>query len=304
MTGWLDFFQGWLADLRGRHLARRSVEQAECWGFRWMEFCRELGAERPAEVGRAEVAAWVRVLRSRRYAASTLDVALRTVRAWMRWGVRRGLLLVDPTRGMRLRRPPRSSRPWLTPEEMQTLLSLPHPGTPQGLRDRAVLETLYSAGLRGGECCALDLEDLDLAGGLLRVRRGKGGKDRLLPLGRVHARALVDYLTAARPRLVQDPGERALFLTRFGTRLGLQTIQVRLRGYVKQAGFTGRLPTPHSLRHSCGTHLLQNGADLLQIQVFLGHSHVSTTETYTHLLPVDLVEEHRRCHPRARRKGD
>lgn len=298
--------RSWLEHLAGRGLSGRTLAIQRGWCGRFADFCREEGAGVPASVTARHLARWRLQLERRpkpgggRLSPATWTQALYCVKQWLTWAHREGSLLVNPARDLVLGVPPHRPRRLLSESEMERLLDQPDGHTPIGLRDRAALELLYSAGLRAGELCALDLADLDLAEGLLWVRRGKGGKDRLLPVGDCLAEALGWYLVQGRPALAQ-PGssERALFLSQLGGRLEYQTLAKRLELYVERAGLTGvRRPSLHSLRHSCASHMLRNGAELRQVAEFLGHASVMTTEIYTHLEPLDLVAEHERTHPR------
>lgn len=303
---WCELVHGWLEHLKARGCSRATLETRTGSLRHWLRFCQTARLARPAEVTPGDVARYQRHLKrassrfGKRLAEGTQMMALFDLRGMVRWAVRQGLLLVDPTRDLKLRKPRTKARSFLTVAEVELLLAQPELSTPEGLRDRAMLEVLYSAGLRSQECCSLELDDLDRQAETLRVRRGKGGKDRLLPLGTTLARVLGRYLEEGRARLAgRQPAEpQALFLTRFGTRMNPQLLALRMKRCVRQAGFTEPFPTPHTLRHSCATHLLENGADLLEIQVFLGHEAVSTTQRYAQVVPVELRHEYLRTHPR------
>jgi site-specific recombinase XerD len=187
------------------------------------------------------------------------------------------------------------------------LLNAPDPGLLVGIRDRAVLELLYSTGLRRAEIVALDLTDVDLTDCIVIVRSGKGGKDRIVPLGETAAEALVNYLTKARSMFLKHPGVTALLLGRRngrhpgGQRLGPGSIL----DIVKRAALRseiGKRITPHMFRHSFATHLLRAGADLRHVQEMLGHNRIDTTETYTHLDVTDLSAAHAKAHPRGKER--
>jgi integrase/recombinase XerD len=232
----------------------------------------------------------------------TLAAEVSVLRSFFSWLVRRRLLLFNPAEDLVLAdRTQPLPRTVLTESEVQRLLAAPGTGE-LGLRDRALLETLYSTGLRRAELCGLDLYDVDQAGELVRVRHGKGGKDRYVPIG-AHALAAVRrYLHAARPELVATPREPALFVAAiFGHRLGVKTLNLIVRRHGEAAGIARRV-TPHVLRHTCATHLLQGGADLRHVQAILGHASIATTQVYTRVAVEDLAAVHRRHHPRRRLK--
>jgi integrase/recombinase XerD len=232
----------------------------------------------------------------------TLAAEASVLRGFFAWCAARRVVLFDPAENLRLGD---HSRPLpkavLTEEEVRALLAASGRDA-LGLRDRAILETLYSTGLRRAELCALDLYDLDQAAGLVRVRRGKGGRDRVVPIGGCALAAIRHYLDAARPELVAMPKEPALFVAALThRRLSVKTLNLIVRKHAAAAGL-GRRVTPHVLRHTCATHLLRGGADIRHVQAILGHLSVATTQIYTRVAVEDLAAVHRRCHPRRRLK--
>ncbi|MGH7228405.1 MAG: tyrosine-type recombinase/integrase [Nitrospiraceae bacterium] len=235
-------------------------------------------------------------LNARRGRARCYEVSV--LRSFFGWLTERCVLLFDPAEDLTLGR---GSAPLpkavLTESEVKALLVAP--GTDAlGLRDRAILETLYSTGLRRAELCNLDLFDVDSERGTVRVRSGKGGRDRVVPIGNHALAALRSYLQKARPGLVAGPRQPALFLAAVtGRRLKMKTINHVVRKHAEAAGLEKRV-TPHVLRHTCATHLLQGGADVRHVQRILGHASVATTQIYTRVLIGDLVVAHRRHHPR------
>jgi integrase/recombinase XerD len=173
--------------------------------------------------------------------------------------------------------------------------------TPRGLRDAAMLELLYATGLRVSELVGLPLADCNLKSGYVRVT-GKGGKTRLVPMGGAARATVEQYLATVRPGWLRDPGQPALFLTERGRPMTRQGFWKLLGAYVRAAGIraVGGAVSPHKLRHSFATHLLERGADLRAVQAMLGHADIATTQLYTHVSRAHLVEQYRRAHPRAR----
>lgn len=227
--------------------------------------------------------------------ASSHRVAFSALRFLFSWLVKTGRLLLDPTRHLKGQRRAQTLPRVPSPGEVRRLLKT-LPKTVLGIRDRAILEVLYGTGMRGGELVRLDLEDLDLAQGTVLVREGKGGKDRVVPLGNQAKEALALYLLNSRTKLRR--GEtRAVFLAKGGKRMGRSHLSYRVRGLGQKAGVKLR---PHVLRHACATHLLKGRADIRQIQRLLGHKTLSTTERYTRVEVQDLRAVIRRCHPRER----
>ncbi len=226
---------------------------------------------------------------------------LASVQRFFAWLVATRMLITDPAasvpRGRRGRWQPRNV---LTEGEVVRMLESIDITTPAGVRDRAILELLYSTGLRRAELVALDLGEVDLAGGVVLVRSGKGGKIRLVPLGERAAQALLAYIARVRPLLLRRPGVVALLLAKAGHRLGASSILAIVKR-AGQAAAIGRPVTPHMLRHAVATHLLCRGANLRHVQQLLGHNRIDTTETYTHLDPGDLARAHARAHPRGKK---
>jgi integrase/recombinase XerD len=185
----------------------------------------------------------------------------------------------------------------LTLDEMEKILTSPLSFTVLGVRDKAMLELLYATGLRVSELVNLTLNDVNVEAGFLRCL-GKGSKERIVPVGAAARKALTDYLSFARPQLAKQSSERALFLTVRGKRFHRSNIQQILQRHLKRAGITRRI-SPHTLRHTFATHLLEHGADLRSIQEMLGHADISTTQVYTHVSTEKLKEVYRKTHPRA-----
>ena len=186
----------------------------------------------------------------------------------------------------------------LSAEEIMRLLRQPGPAGELGARDQAMIELLYATGLRVSELVLLESHQVDLESGYLSVK-GKGGKARLVPFGSWAQNRLKDYLQRIRPRLLKGRSTRFLFVTRSAKPLTRQGFWKLLKGYALAAGIDKRV-TPHMLRHSFATHLLEGGADLRSVQSMLGHSDISTTQIYTHVSPGRLKEAHRKYHPRER----
>jgi len=215
--------------------------------------------------------------------------------------VREGLAEIDPTKGLPLPKIPSRLPDAITVEEAERLLSQPFPEGPAGLRDRAILEVLYGCGLRVSELVGLDVGDVDLDEGFLRVL-GKGSKERVVPIGGYAAQAVSAYLTHGRPflrsrRSAVQKDRSALFVNQRGGRLTRQAVFGIVKRYGQRAGVDIH---PHTLRHSFATHMLQGGADLRSLQEMLGHADISTTQIYTHVDRSHLIEEYLSTHPRAR----
>ena len=225
-----------------------------------------------------------------------------TLRNFFRFALREGARKDDPTLNLESPRLRKSLPGFLRLEEVDRLLTLPDVTTLLGLRDKAMLELLYSTGLRVSELVGLRVGDLELKMGCVRCI-GKGDKERLIPVGRKAIAAVESYLSASRPRLLrtrraQGPAVPFLFLNRSGTKLSRVGVWKILSAYGRRAGLRIRL-TPHKLRHSFATHLLEGGADLRSVQLMLGHADISTTQIYTHVIEERLKHVYKAHHPRA-----
>jgi integrase/recombinase XerD len=235
------------------------------------------------------------------YRATSVVRALSSIRAFHRFLMREGEADVDPTAGViRPRLPRRLPRP-LSVEDVGKILAQPGGTTAQGIRDRAVLETLYGAGLRVSELVGLDVDDVDLEEGRVRVL-GKGSKERDVPLGRYARDAIAAYLTRVRPETATARSRSALFLNLRGGRLTRQGCTGILERHAAAARIQARV-SPHTLRHSFATHLLEGGADVRVVQELLGHASVATTQVYTLVSKEHLREVYFSAHPRARSSG-
>ncbi|MEQ8848081.1 tyrosine recombinase XerC [Botrimarina sp.] len=232
------------------------------------------------------------------YAKSSVARRMAAVRSFFRFARREGWVANNPAEALRNPRKSKKLPHYLSADEVARLLSAPPAGTAQGLRDRAILETLYSAGLRVSELVGANDGDLDLEQGLLHVR-GKGRKERLSPIGSYAADALRAWLAKRNVAPDARAGEATpVFTNRFGRRLTTRSVARLLEKHLAAAGLDPRT-SPHTLRHSFATHLLDRGADIRSVQELLGHSSLATTQVYTHVSDRSLREAYDRAHPRA-----
>lgn len=263
-------------------------------------FAESRGIASPSAVSLNDLRAFLASLQVRHYARTTLARKQAALRAFFKWARRNGLVVNDPTRGLFAPRQQRSLPKFLRTDEINTLMGLPDK-SPAGLRDRALLELLYASGIRAGELVKLNIADLDLEAGEVRIREGKGRKERIGLLGGAAADALRRYLDHGRPAL--DAKSRAgtfsaLLLNKFGKPLSDRGVRRTFDKYVEAAGSRLKI-TPHVLRHSFATHLLENGADLRSVQELLGHANLATTQIYTHVATERLKVIYDEAHPRA-----
>jgi integrase/recombinase XerC len=253
----------------------------------------------PAGVTTLDLREYVAALQEAGYAKSSIARRLASLRSFFRFAQREGLTDQNPAKPLRNPRPARKLPHLLGTDELQQLLAAPPRHAYLGRRDRAILETMYSAGLRVSETVGLNDEDVNLAEGLCRVR-GKGRRERLAPIGSYARRALGDWLGVRRLAPGEPDGPAApVFVNKFGRRLTTRSVARMLDKYLTLTGLDLRT-SPHSLRHSFATHLLNHGADIRSVQELLGHRSLGTTQIYTHVSTAGLRSIYEKAHPRAR----
>jgi integrase/recombinase XerD len=284
-----------------RGLARNSLEGYARDLVDFARFCSERGIE-PHRLSVSEVNLYMQSLSARELAPASQRRYLASLRGLVRRLIDDGHLARDPFASIKLRALTRPLPRTLSAADIEALLSAIDVSNPRGLRDRAMLEVAYGCGLRVSELIALELTHLNLREGTL-ITLGKGSKERMAPIGRAARRALEEYLAHGRPALLKGGKmSRWLFIGRQGRPLTRQTF---FRALKRWASLDPRLSwvSPHTLRHSFATHLLENGADLRAVQELLGHRDISTTQIYTHLSNRRLRQIYRACHPRATLKS-
>jgi integrase/recombinase XerC len=269
-----------------------------------VKFFRGRTPGREPEIGdltTRQLRAYLVWLHEQGYAKSTIARRVAAARSWCRYLCRQGKLAANPADALRSPRPDRKLPHFLAEDAMRGLVEAPAAASPMGLRDRAILETLYSAGLRVTELTGLNVEDLDFEGGMATVR-GKGKRERLAVLGTRALDALREWLAVRRkagPEKSKAPKAAAVFLNKNGTRLTSRSVGRLLEKYLAVAGLDTRA-SPHSLRHSFATHLLDRGADIRSVQELLGHKSLATTQIYTHVTTHRLQDSYQKAHPRAK----
>jgi len=257
----------------------------------------------PAGLSSRHVRAFTAWLHEHGYAKTTIARRIAAVRSWLRFLCRQGTLTANPADGLRGPRQDKKLPHFLAEGALAKLMAAPSQATPLGLRDRAILESLYSAGMRVGELTGLNVDDLDVDAGLATVR-GKGKKERLVFFGPEALATLKDWLDTRGRLLDEKKGtaarrrQEAVFLNKNATRLTTRSVGRLLEKYLAQAGLDPRT-SPHTLRHSFATHLLDRGADIRSVQELLGHRSLGTTQIYTHVTTQRLKESYDKAHPRA-----
>jgi len=291
----LDLFLAHLRTEKG--LARNSVEAYGRDLRRWLDDLERQGARRWEEVTRAHLEAHLHGLPARGVGPRSQARALSAIRSFHRLLQAEKLCPADPTENVGSPRPGRRLPEVLSAAEVQRLLEAPDPRTPAGRRDRAMLELLYAAGLRVTELVSLGVNDLHLETRMV-LARGKGSKERLVPVGAPAAEAVRLYLSGAREALLRGRRSKDLFVTPRGARMTRQGFWKLIGRHARGAGIRMRI-SPHKLRHSFATHLLAGGADLRAVQAMLGHADIETTQIYTHVDRSQVRRLYDRHHPRA-----
>jgi integrase/recombinase XerC len=295
----LEAFVAHLRDERG--LSAHTVAAYRRDMTQFLQFAGRAGVTDPARVEPLLLRRFLALQRTRGLAAASIARKAAALRTGFRFLARRGLVADDPAAGLGVPRGPKRLPVVLKPRQVDRLLAGPDPVDPIGLRDRAILELLYATGIRVGELCGLRLGDVDLAADTVLVL-GKGAKQRVVPFGEPARVALLDYLVKGRAAMLPGPDRgsdrEALFFNRRGRPMTQRDVRGMLERYRVAAGAPAGT-SPHTLRHSYATHLLEGGADLRAVQELLGHAALTTTQTYTHVSNERLRRVYEQAHPRA-----
>ncbi|HUS38325.1 MAG TPA: tyrosine recombinase XerC [Pirellulales bacterium] len=272
---------------------REDLAALAVWLTEEGEVCPE-----PSAISTLDLRGFIASLQQAGYAKSTIARRLASMRSFFRFGQREKWVEQNPAKPLRNPRRSRRLPHFLSTDEIGLLLDAPPRNAPLGKRDLAILETMYSAGLRVSELVGLVDGDLDLDGGLVRVR-GKGRRERLSPIGSFAGRALKSWMSVRALDGGKTAGPKSpVFVNRFGRQLTTRSVGRMLEKYIKLTGLDDRT-SPHTLRHSFATHLLDRGADIRSVQELLGHKSLVTTQIYTHVSTASLLEVYERAHPRA-----
>lgn len=301
-TGFYPYLVRYNEAMRVRGYAETTLHKRESLLRRFIAWCDARGLDRPQDITKPILERYQRHLYYYRQAdgrplsATSQNRYLTSVRQFFKWLTQQNHLLYNPASELVILREPPTLPVVLSEGEVESLLNQPDITQPAGLRDRAMLEVLYATGLRRSELCRLQLRDLSPARGTLYVRQGKGGKDRIVPLGERAYRWVVRYLETVRPRLLLDMAEQSLFVNDYGEPMRGNKLSDRVKRYLKKAGID--VPgSCHLLRHAMATHMLENGAEMRFIQALLGHSDYQSTQIYTHVSIRKLREIHAATHP-------
>ncbi|OWR29219.1 site-specific tyrosine recombinase XerD [Saccharibacillus sp. O23] len=294
MNTHLDAFITYMSEEKGRSASTLESYRRDLAQF--LEFADGRGLTAVDEIRKSHIAAYLNEMKRSGKASSTVVRASVSIRSFCHYLIRQSIIVQDPSMDLETPKPEKKLPVVLSVSEVERLLGAPDPSNAQGARDKAMLEALYATGIRVSELIALNLGDIDLQ--LKFLRCGAAGKERIVPIGRMTAEAVAAYLGPMRDQLLKHGQEDALFLNQLGTRLTRQGFWKIIKKYASAAGIETDI-TPHTLRHSFAAHLLENGADLRSVQEMLGHSDISTTQVYTHVMKRNMKEVYELHHPRA-----
>lgn len=291
-----DVLQAFLADMHRRNLAAPTISSYRAAIEEFFNSLSAQGITHPRQVRRAHVEEHQAWLLGRKLKPRTVAQRIQAIRGVFEHLTNTGKLLTAPTDGVVALKLSRSlPRRVVTEPEMQKLLAAPDVATVLGIRDRAMLEVLYSTAMRAGELLSLEVADVDHEHGLVHIREGKGRKDRVVPLGRAAQTWVRRYTAHVRPGWLKSERERGLFVSKHGTPFTVENLHATLRRHCAAAKITHIYP--HAIRHAAATHMLARGADLRAIQKLLGHASLKTTQFYTRVTPNEVMAAHRRTHP-------
>lgn len=287
-------FMDYLVSERGLSLNTRLAYASDLRAFSAFLKARKVSGM----PGAPEVLGFLEHARRKGEADASMARRITTLRLLFRFARNEGLIPRDPLEALDARLSRRRLPFYLSEKEVERLLAAPSGRDPLAIRDRAILETFYATGARASEVATLRLDDLHLEAGFLRCR-GKGSKERIVPIAKASAKTIEDYLGRARSQLDRGRGSPVLFLTRTGSPIRREDLWRRVKRFGALAGISADRVFPHVLRHSFATHLLSNGAPIRAVQEMLGHASVGTTQIYTHVDAKRLHAVHRQFHPRA-----
>lgn len=295
----MDYCKGFARYLeQEKHVSSNTLDSYQRDAAHFLLFLNENGVEDPAAATAADVESYVAYLSAQRKSGATVTRCIASIRSFYQYLIGEGCASENPARAVKLEKPEKKLPQILSGKEVELLLSQPNPKEPKGCRDKAMLELLYATGIRSSELVELNVGDIDLRSSVLVCSRGRNG-ERRIPVHSTAIAAVSDYVCRVRSAILSPDGGQALFTNLNGRRLTRQGFWKIVKGYAEQAGIVKEI-TPHTLRHSFALHLLENGADLKDIQLMLGHADISSTQIYVHLLNDHFKEVYNSCHPRAK----
>jgi len=290
----LDQFLHYILVEKG--LSKNTIDAYSHSLNRFLDYLRRKGIQEIPRVTKLDMRAFLLGLKKQGLSTKSVVRNLAAIRSFFRFLVQEGILNANPIEELESPKIERKLPEILTLKEVEQLLEQPNSQTPIGIRDRTMLEVLYATGMRVSELTKLPVQQVNLEGGYVLVF-GKGSKERIIPLGSEAMKWIILYLNSAREKLAKGKEDPSLFINRSGRGMSRQQFWKIIKAYGRRAGIRKRI-TPHLLRHSFASHLLEGGADLRSVQIMLGHADISTTQIYTHVTGERLKKIHQRYHPR------
>lgn len=291
----IDHFTHFLAVEKG--LSANTLESYQRDLVMYASYLRDNGVIDVQDTSRAHIIGYLMMLQEKGRATATLSRNMASIRAFYQFLVRDKFISNDPSIHLETPKIEKRLPKVLSIQDVELLLECPDLGEPAGMRDKAMLELLYATGIRVSELVNLNISDVNLEMGFLKCM-GKGSKERIIPLGRIAIEVVRTYIQIGRTQLMKTSTDHALFLNHLGKRITRQGFWKIIKKYAQKAGIRVEI-TPHTLRHSFATHLLENGADLRSVQEMLGHADISTTQIYTHITRTRIKDVYAKTHPRA-----
>jgi integrase/recombinase XerC len=292
MNKQVEDFLSFLATEKGA-----SEHTTKNYGIDLREFVKFIAEKEFKDLTYLDIRSFLAFLKGREYSKSSISRKLACLRSFFKYLVRENILAQNPAAGIATPKKEKRLPSFMNLDEINKLLDAPAKNSWEEKRDKAILEMLYSSGLRVSELAGLNHDDLDFFGGLIRVR-GKGKKERIVPAGQAALSCLRAYWDMKAPREATNAIKKPLFISRIGSRLTDRSVRRLILKYVKRTGL-GKEISPHTFRHSFATHMLDRGADLRSVQELLGHANLSTTQIYTHVTTQRLKDAYTAAHPRA-----
>ena len=295
------------------HLAvlNRSPATIEAYTDHVRGFLESIDKEDVRQVTRKVIEDYIAGLYSYRtkenkpYQINTIILKVRSIKRFFEFLEKVNIIFINPAESIpEPKKPKNLPKEILTPKEVKKILDQPNLSTLMGIRDRTILEVFYSTGIRLDELCSLTIYDADIQGQMIRINKGKGKKDRVVPMGKHAIRFLREYITKVRPHFTKkNRKNRHFFVDRYGKPISKQVVSIMIRTYARQAGIKKQV-TAHTFRHTFATTLIKNGAEITAVQRMLGHAEIKTTEIYVRALGIDIKSVHKKTHPRERDKVD
>lgn len=298
----------YIESLKVRNLAKRTIEARIFMLSRFFRYLQDRNVIKINSISKSILLDYQTELyhtinsRGRPNSAGYQNSMLSAVKGFMKFLKERDYIVQNPSLDIPYAKvPKRLPGGILTATEARRIITIPDSKCTLGYRDRVIMEVLYTTGIRKQELNNLNLSDVDYHDGFLRIELGKGGKDRIVPVGKIACRYLENYIKSVRPELIKDPYNNALFLSTRGNRLSKNMVWEMVKKYARKAKIKKNI-SPHTFRHTCATAMLKNNADIRAVQELLGHESLESTQVYTRVTINDLKEVHRRCHPREKEK--